>query len=75
MKGLDGIQGPTYMGSGCVFRRFAFYGSKRPDDQICNCWPHHWNCLSSRKKRKLQISTTHQNDKKRASVEEETTHC
>ncbi|XP_057797035.1 probable cellulose synthase A catalytic subunit 3 [UDP-forming] [Salvia miltiorrhiza] len=59
MKGLDGIQGPTYMGSGCVFRRFAFYGSKRHG--TCNCWPHNWychTCLSPRKKNKLQISTT-----------------
>ncbi|KHN41284.1 Cellulose synthase A catalytic subunit 6 [UDP-forming] [Glycine soja] len=26
MKGLDGIQGPIYVGTGCVFRRQAFYG-------------------------------------------------
>lgn len=26
MKGLDGIQGPIYVGTGCVFKRHAFYG-------------------------------------------------
>ncbi|XP_025981868.1 cellulose synthase A catalytic subunit 5 [UDP-forming] [Glycine max] len=25
MKGLEGIQGPIYVGTGCVFRRQAFY--------------------------------------------------
>lgn len=63
MKGLDGIQGPTYMGSACVFRRFTLYGSKRLSGtgRTCNCWPHQWccgSCLSLRKKRKLKFSTT-----------------
>lgn len=26
MKGLDGIQGPVYVGTGCVFNRQALYG-------------------------------------------------
>lgn len=26
LKGLDGIQGPVYVGTGCVFRRQALYG-------------------------------------------------
>ncbi|KAJ8544071.1 hypothetical protein K7X08_025689 [Anisodus acutangulus] len=44
MKGLDGIQGPIYVGTGCVFRRHALYGydapakKKRPR-KTCNCWP------------------------------------
>ncbi|KAJ0969571.1 hypothetical protein J5N97_022448 [Dioscorea zingiberensis] len=29
MKGLDGIQGPIYVGTGCVFRRQALYGDLR----------------------------------------------
>ncbi|KAG6773197.1 hypothetical protein POTOM_020458 [Populus tomentosa] len=29
MKGLDGIQGPIYVGTGCVFRRHALYGRKK----------------------------------------------
>uniref|UniRef100_M8BBN9 Cellulose synthase n=1 Tax=Aegilops tauschii TaxID=37682 RepID=M8BBN9_AEGTA len=44
MKGLDGIQGPIYVGTGCVFRRQALYGydapkTKKPPSRTCNCWP------------------------------------
>lgn len=58
MKGLDGIQGPIYVGTGCVFRRQALYGydapkKKKPPGKTCNCWPK-WCCLccGSRKKNK-----------------------
>ncbi|XP_054813512.1 cellulose synthase A catalytic subunit 2 [UDP-forming]-like [Prosopis cineraria] len=60
MKGLDGIQGPIYVGTGCVFRRQALYGydapaKKKPPRKTCNCWPK-WCCCccccSSRKKNK-----------------------
>ncbi|KAJ0252443.1 Cellulose synthase A catalytic subunit 2 [Hirschfeldia incana] len=49
MKGLDGIQGPIYVGTGCVFRRQALYGfdapkKKKPPGKTCNCWPK-WCCL------------------------------
>ncbi|KAL0383045.1 UNVERIFIED_CONTAM: Cellulose synthase A catalytic subunit [UDP-forming] [Sesamum calycinum] len=43
MKGLDGIQGPVYVGTGCVFRRQALYGyeppkgRKRPKMVSCDC--------------------------------------
>jgi cellulose synthase A len=53
MKGLDGIQGPVYVGTGCVFRRQALYGynppkgPKRPKMVTCDCCP----CFG-RKKRK-----------------------
>jgi cellulose synthase A len=30
MKGLDGIQGPMYVGTGCCFRRQALYGNFAP---------------------------------------------
>ncbi|CAI0396170.1 unnamed protein product [Linum tenue] len=48
MKGLDGIQGPIYVGTGCVFRRQALYGynapvKKKPPGKTCNCWPT-WCC-------------------------------
>jgi cellulose synthase A len=58
MKGLDGLQGPIYVGTGCVFRRQALYGydapvKKRPPGKTCNCWPK-WCCLfcGSRKNKK-----------------------
>lgn len=43
MKGLDGLQGPFYVGTGCVFRRQALYGNqppkvhKRPKMGTCGC--------------------------------------
>ncbi|KAJ7945298.1 Cellulose synthase [Quillaja saponaria] len=57
MKGLDGLQGPIYVGTGCVFRRLALYGydapsKKKAPSKTCNCWPK-WCCLcfGSRKKK------------------------
>ncbi|CAI9758293.1 unnamed protein product [Fraxinus pennsylvanica] len=49
MKGLDGLQGPIYVGTGGVFRRQALYGydapiEKKPPSKTCNCWPK-WCCL------------------------------
>ncbi|KAL6269265.1 hypothetical protein ACE6H2_026176 [Prunus campanulata] len=67
MKGLDGIQGPIYVGTGCVFRRQALYGydaptKKKPPGKTCNCLPK-WCCwcCGSRKKNKKAKS----NDKKK----------
>ncbi|KAL8536234.1 hypothetical protein ACS0TY_011748 [Phlomoides rotata] len=66
MKGLDGIQGPIYVGTGCVFRRLAFYGfdapkSKKSPRRSCKCWPN-WCCFkwcpSPRKKEKLTLTIT-----------------
>lgn len=59
MKGLDGLQGPIYVGTGCVFRRYALYGydapvKKKPPSKTCNCLPK-WCCwcCGSRKKKNL----------------------
>uniref|UniRef100_A0A0D9X6Y9 Uncharacterized protein n=1 Tax=Leersia perrieri TaxID=77586 RepID=A0A0D9X6Y9_9ORYZ len=30
MRALDGLQGPMYVGTGCMFRRFAVYGFEPP---------------------------------------------
>lgn len=59
MKGLDGVQGPVYVGTGCVFNRQALYGydppvsEKRPK-MTCDCWPSWGSCCcgGSRKKSK-----------------------
>ncbi|PPS07967.1 hypothetical protein GOBAR_AA12679 [Gossypium barbadense] len=62
MKGLDGIQGPIYTGTGCVLRRVALYGydapkPKKPPTRTCNCW-HKWCCgfLCLRRKKKQQLN-------------------
>ncbi|KAK7302969.1 hypothetical protein RJT34_13866 [Clitoria ternatea] len=45
MKGLDGIQGPVYVGTGCVFNRQALYGYSPPSmpslpkSRGCCCCP------------------------------------
>ncbi|KAL8466873.1 hypothetical protein ACS0TY_035805 [Phlomoides rotata] len=58
MKGLDGIQGPIYVGTGCVFRRQALYGfdapkKAKPPGKTCNCWPKLCCfCCTPRKKNK-----------------------
>ncbi|KAF9676416.1 hypothetical protein SADUNF_Sadunf09G0136300 [Salix dunnii] len=31
MRALDGVQGPVYVGTGCMFRRFALYGFDPPN--------------------------------------------
>ena len=61
MKGLDGIQGPIYVGTGCVFRRQALYGydapvTKKPLGKTCNCLPKWCLCLCccSRKSKKTK---------------------
>ncbi|XP_077212392.1 putative cellulose synthase A catalytic subunit 5 [UDP-forming] [Tasmannia lanceolata] len=73
MKGLDGIQGPIYVGTGCVFRRHALYGydapkTKKPPTRTCNCLPK-WCCcgccFSGRKKKKA--ASAKQEKKKRNS--------
>ncbi|KAG6673908.1 hypothetical protein I3842_15G014300 [Carya illinoinensis] len=62
MKGLDGIQGPIYVGTGCVFNRLALYGydapmKKKPPGKTCNCWPKSCCfCHGSRKKNKKKKS-------------------
>ncbi|KAF9687069.1 hypothetical protein SADUNF_Sadunf02G0055500 [Salix dunnii] len=66
MKGLDGIQGPIYVGTGCVFRRQALYGydapiKKKPPGRTCNCLPK-WCCCCCRSKKKNKKSKS--NDKK-----------
>jgi hypothetical protein len=71
MKGLDGIQGPIYVGTGCVFRRQALYGydapkTKKPPSRTCNCWPK-WclSCCCSRNKNKKKTTKPKTEKKKR----------
>ncbi|KAK7273434.1 hypothetical protein RIF29_14483 [Crotalaria pallida] len=36
MRALDGVQGPFYVGTGCMFRRFALYGFDPPQKDLTN---------------------------------------
>ncbi|KAI4338979.1 hypothetical protein MLD38_023975 [Melastoma candidum] len=59
MRGLDGIQGPVYVGTGCVFNRQALYGydppasEKRPK-MLCDCLPS-WCCGGGGGSRKSKL--------------------
>ncbi|XP_010241683.1 PREDICTED: cellulose synthase A catalytic subunit 2 [UDP-forming]-like [Nelumbo nucifera] len=68
MKGLDGIQGPIYVGTGCVFRRQALYGydapvKEKPPGKTCNCWPK-WCCLCCGSRKNKKIKTRKEKKKK-----------
>ncbi|XP_068642102.1 cellulose synthase-like protein D1 [Aristolochia californica] len=38
MRALDGLQGPVYVGTGCMFRRFALYGFHPPRANEYSGW-------------------------------------
>nr|TKR90434.1 cellulose synthase [Populus alba] len=68
MKGLDGIQGPVYVGTGCVFNRQALYGygppsmpslRKRKDSSSC------FSCCCPSKKKPAQDPAEVYRDAKR----------
>ncbi|XP_043719473.1 cellulose synthase A catalytic subunit 4 [UDP-forming] [Telopea speciosissima] len=67
MRGLDGIQGPVYVGTGCVFNRPALYGydppvsEKRPK-MTCDCWPS-WCCCCCGGSRKSKKSKSKKGEK------------
>ncbi|KAH9691777.1 cellulose synthase A catalytic subunit 2 [Citrus sinensis] len=67
MKGLDGIQGPIYVGTGCVFRRQALYGydapvKKKPPRKTCNCLPK-WCCCCCRSRKKNKKGKSNKKNK------------
>lgn len=71
MKGLDGIQGPVYVGTGCVFRRQALYGFDPPKnkkkgkggclDSLCPSF-----CCGGRKKKSKKSKKPWKYSKKKA---------
>ncbi|XP_042458384.1 cellulose synthase-like protein D1 [Zingiber officinale] len=54
MRALDGLQGPVYVGTGCLFRRIALYGFDPPrakdqhDPGCCSC------CFPRRRRKPLR---------------------
>ncbi|KAM1270232.1 hypothetical protein ACFX2I_002324 [Malus domestica] len=60
MRALDGLQGPVYVGTGCLFRRVALYGfdpprSKDTHPGCCSC------CFSRRRKNASVANTPEEN--------------
>jgi cellulose synthase A len=71
MKGLDGIQGPVYVGTGCVFRRQALYGYEPPvkdKKSMCSCSCLLQWCCGSRKNPEKPKSGKHPQMKKAQSM-------
>nr|DAD17888.1 TPA_asm: hypothetical protein HUJ06_019351 [Nelumbo nucifera] len=58
MRALDGLQGPVYVGTGCLFRRIALYGFDPPRSKehpgCCSC------CFARRKRVVSSIPEEHQ---------------
>ncbi|CAO2819680.1 unnamed protein product [Amaranthus hypochondriacus] len=56
MRALDGLQGPVYVGTGCLFRRVALYGFDPPRSKVrrgfCDC------CLPRRKKHRVAVDSS-----------------
>ena len=46
MRELDGLQGPVYVGTGCVFQRIALYGFDPPREK------EHTGCCGKKKEKK-----------------------
>ncbi|GLJ38324.1 hypothetical protein SUGI_0780480 [Cryptomeria japonica] len=62
MKGLDGIQGPVYVGTGCVFNRQALYGYGPPSSAKLaaakpsrSCFPSLCCCFSCCKRKTVGV--------------------
>ncbi|KAL2643114.1 hypothetical protein R1flu_010701 [Riccia fluitans] len=68
LKGLDGIQGPVYVGTGCVFNRRAVYGYDpllKPKPNKSSCYD--WCCGPRKEKRNKQSALSqHVTNKKKS---------
>ncbi|KAG6525332.1 hypothetical protein ZIOFF_015288 [Zingiber officinale] len=64
LRGLDGIQGPVYVGTGCVFNRTALYGYEPPIKNKNKLKTFSFCCGGSRKKKSK--SSKKNSDKKRS---------
>ncbi|KAG6526388.1 cellulose synthase-like protein D2 [Zingiber officinale] len=56
MRALDGLQGPVYVGTGCLFRRIALYGfdpprSKEHRSGCCSC------CFPQKRKNQAAVAS------------------
>ncbi|KAK3017672.1 hypothetical protein RJ639_003989 [Escallonia herrerae] len=55
MRALDGLQGPVYVGTGCLFRRVALYGFDPPRSKEYH--PGFWSCCFARRKKSATVAS------------------
>ncbi|KAL3817904.1 hypothetical protein ACJIZ3_003809 [Penstemon smallii] len=60
MRALDGLQGPVYVGTGCLFRRTALYGFDPPRSKD------HTSCCFGRRKKNANATITSAPEEHRA---------
>lgn len=66
LRGLDGIQGPVYVGTGCVFNRTALYGYE-PPLKLKHKKPGFLSSLCGGNRKKSSKSSKKGSDKKKSS--------
>ncbi|GMH28183.1 hypothetical protein Nepgr_030026 [Nepenthes gracilis] len=59
MTALDGLQGPVYVGTGCLFRRMALYGFDPPRSKDHSL--SFWSCCFPRRKQTTAVNTLEEN--------------
>ncbi|KAF8027154.1 hypothetical protein BT93_E0156 [Corymbia citriodora subsp. variegata] len=65
MRALDGVQGPVYVGTGCLFRRIALYGFDPPRmKESSNCC----SCCFARRKKVASVTSAPENSKENHSL-------
>ncbi|KAK1274170.1 Cellulose synthase-like protein D2 [Acorus gramineus] len=69
MRALDGLQGPVYVGTGCLFRRIALYGFDPPRVKdthsrfcCCCCFPRKRNSVTPEENRALRMADSEEED-------------
>ncbi|KAH9317304.1 hypothetical protein KI387_019073, partial [Taxus chinensis] len=63
LKGLDGIQGPVYVGTGCVFNRTALYGYDPPLKQKSRASTCLSACCGGDRKKNKKVNKKHADNK------------
>ncbi|KAJ7524694.1 hypothetical protein O6H91_17G017000 [Diphasiastrum complanatum] len=61
MRALDGIQGPVYVGTGCVFRRVALYGFDPPRQKSRGCCGGRGKVKDENMKHDTEVAAVHGN--------------
>ncbi|KAI5656368.1 hypothetical protein M9H77_25161 [Catharanthus roseus] len=61
MRALDGLQGPVYVGTGCLFRRVALYGFDPP--RIKEYHPGCCSCCFARRKKSASVASSPEENK------------